>query len=64
MMKKYNKPEIVALALETVDVITNSGMMAATNALETQLSAAGVNSTGRLTEVQERFSEMQGQWSW
>lgn len=34
MMKKYNTPEIEALALETVDVIATSGNRAALDALQ------------------------------
>ena len=61
MMKKYNTPEIVALALETVDVITNSGIVAATNQLE---AAVGTTKPLNVTQIEERFSEMNNQWSW
>lgn len=62
MMKKYNTPEIVALALETVDVITNSGAVAATNALATELGVTADKLN--VTQIEERFSQMSGQWSW
>lgn len=62
MMKKYNTPEIVALALETVDVITNSGIVAATNALVGQFGVTADKLN--VTQIEERFSEMQGQWTW
>ena len=61
MMKKYNTPEIVALALETVDVITNSGAVAATSALQETL---GVTTQLNITQVEERFSQMDNLWSW
>ena len=62
-MKKYNTPEIVALALETVDVITNSGAVAATNALAQELGGVPVADLN-VTQIEERFSQMSGQWSW
>jgi len=40
MMRKYNKPEIVTLALDMVDVIETSAEELAANALET---SAGVD---------------------
>lgn len=61
MMKKYNTPEIVALALETVDVITNSGAVAATSALQETL---GATTQLNITQVEERFSQMDNLWSW
>ena len=62
MMKKYNTPEIVALALETVDVIATSGSSAGAKALQTALGAEAA--TANITQLEERFSEMQGKWSW
>lgn len=61
MMKKYNTPEIVALALETVDVIATSGSNAGATALQAQL---GATVEANITQIEERFSEMQGKWSW
>ena len=62
MMKKYNTPEIVALALETVDVITNSGAIAAANALAADPSLAGQSLN--VATVKERFEQMDNLWSW
>lgn len=62
MMKKYNTPEIVALALETVDVITSSGVVAATNALAQDLGVSAANLN--VTQLEEHFSEMNNKWSW
>ena len=61
MMKKYNTPEIVALALETVDVIATSGSEAGAKALQAELGAGVAANT---TQLEERFSEMNNKWSW
>jgi len=58
MMKKYNKPEIETLALETVDVIETSGTKAAIDALGQQTTIASVQT------IQEEISSMQNTWSW
>ena len=58
-MKFYTKPEIEALALETVDVIETSGTIGAQEALQNN---AKVN-----TEVQvinEQIAEMSTDWQW
>lgn len=59
-MKKYNTPEIEALALETVDVIATSGDDAAAKLLkETYASYEEVN-------VQDggELKNFNGAWSW
>ena len=60
MMKKYNKPEIVTLALESVDVIETSG---------TEAAAAGLNNTegfqdANVVLVKQQISSMNQQWHW
>ena len=57
MMKKYNKPEIVTLALETVDVIETSG----------EFLAEAVLQDKQITNVQVisgQISSMNNRWSW
>lgn len=59
-MKKYNTPEIEALALETIDVIATSGDEAAEKLLkETYADYASVN-------VQDGgdFENFTNTWSW
>ena len=58
MMKKYNKPEIETLALETVDVIETSGDTAAANALANKGVVAEVKT------IEENIAQMQNTWSW
>ena len=58
MMKKYNKPEIVALALETIDVIETSGTRLATESLNTK----GI--TANVTTIEKQITEMNNTWSW
>ena len=58
MMKKYNKPEIVTLALDTVDVIeTSTG---------SQLSASYLQEKGytNVASIEENISEMKNTWTW
>lgn len=59
MMKKYNKPEIVTLALETVDVIAASEEM---TLMETTVASTleGANATKSTPTVKEFTQE----WSW
>ena len=59
MMKKYNKPEIVTLALDMVDVIETSAEDLAADALET----AGVNANN-ITKIEKQVTAMNDQWSW
>jgi hypothetical protein len=58
MMKKYNKPEIVALALETVDVIETSGAQLGADALAEQ----GI--TQNVTKIEKQITTMNNKWSW
>ena len=57
MMKKYNKPEIVALALESVDVIETSGQFQA----EAVLNDKGVDN---VQVISGQISTMSNKWSW
>ena len=57
MMKKYNKPEIVALALETVDVIETSGQ------LDSQALAATKN-IANVQVIANDINNMDQKWSW
>ena len=59
MMKKYNKPEIVTLALDVVDVIETSGEDLAANALV----AKGVEA-GNIMKINEQVTKMNDNWSW
>ena len=57
MMKKYNKPEIVALALETVDVIETSG----------HLDGEALGQTLQVNNVKviaDDINNMTNTWSW
>ena len=58
MMKKYNKPEIVTLALEMVDVIETSGAdygQAANNA---------VNDGSTVQSLTGDINNMRTKWNW
>ena len=57
-MKKYNKPEIETLALETVDVIETSGTTAALDALKDNGITANVQT------IEQNIAQMQNTWSW
>ena len=57
MMKKYNKPEIVALALETVDVIETSGQ------LDSQALAAA-KGIANVQVIANDINNMDQKWSW
>lgn len=59
MMKKYNKPEIVTLALDMVDVIETSAEDLAADALE----AAGVD-VNNITKIEQQVTQMNDNWSW
>ena len=59
MMKKYNKPEIVALALETVDVIATSVTSATVSGM---LQDAGVTAT--VQSVSSDIDNLKTNWSW
>ena len=58
-MKKYNKPEIEALALETVDVIAVSQASEAT--LEALEGMAGISDSQRATTT---ITEFTNTWQW
>ena len=57
MMKKYNKPEIVTLALDVIDVIETSAQDAVAN----ELTAAGVEN---VIVVNKQIQDMNDTWSW
>ena len=61
MMKKYNKPEIVTLALDMVDVIETSGARIAAGKL--------VDLNDGITEdnikvIEKQVTAMADEWSW
>lgn len=61
MMKKYVKPEIEALALETIDVIATS----ATQTLANELAAQYSLNLKETTQLSETLSEIKSNtWSW
>ena len=60
MMKKYNRPEIEALALETIDVIATSGNVAA----EEALSGAVDGDANKTASIEEQVSTFDNTWSW
>lgn len=59
MMKKYNKPEIVTLALDMVDVIETSAVDYAADALKT----AGV-SENNIAKIEQQVTQMNDNWTW
>ncbi len=63
MMKKYNKPEIVTLALDMVDVIETSGGEVAKVALEAALTAEG-KAAEAITVIESQITSMSETWSW
>ncbi len=59
MMKKYNTPEIVTLALDVVDVIeTSAPQDVAAKYAQVNFSQANVQT------IAESIDEMQDTWSW
>ena len=58
MMKKYNTPEIVTLALDMVDVIETS----AEDLAEAALTAAGVDANN-ITKIEQQVTAMNDNWS-
>ena len=58
-MKKYNKPEIVTLALDVIDVIETSAEELAADALE----GAGVDAN-KITKIEKQVTQMNDNWSW
>ena len=60
-MKKYNKPEIVTLALDAVDVIETSAVTATVSqALENAGTTGGYTSVS----IQDSITEMNDKWNW
>ena len=59
MMRKYNKPEIVTLALEMVDVIETSAQ---------DLGAAALAGEGiemdNITKLEQQVTKMNDNWTW
>lgn len=67
MMKKYNKPEIVALALEMVDVIETSGGEKAAAIIGQDSEFTGENAANAPATVQvvkQQIADMSNKWSW
>ena len=60
-MKKYNTPEIEALALETIDVIASSGH---DKALESLVNDYNVTIGGENSFTAEFTDNYTSQWSW
>ena len=59
MMKKYNTPEVVALTLDTVDVIeTSAPQDVAAKYAQVNFQQASVQT------IAESIDEMQSNWSW
>ncbi len=58
MMKKYNKPEIETLALETVDVIAASEATLTTQAALETTTGTGAKGTT------ETISQIDTSWQW
>ncbi len=59
MMKKYNKPEIVTLALDVVDVIETSAENLAEQALRTELGNEAV-----IMKIEKQVTAMNDEWTW
>ncbi len=59
-MKKYNKPEIVAIALETVDVIATS--LTTTTTVAEEFNRAGINAT--VQSVAGDINTLSTDWQW
>ena len=59
MMRKYNKPEIETLALETVDVIETSGIEGTTAALKAQQGVVATPQT-----LEGNIATMSTDWQW
>lgn len=57
-MKKYNKPEIVALALDTVDVIETSSATYGERVVEATFSGYNVQA------IEKDINNMDTTWSW
>lgn len=57
-MKKYNKPEIVTLALETVDVIETSGATYGNSV------AANAFADYKVQAIEQDINTMSTNWQW
>ena len=65
MMKRYNKPEIVALALEAVDVIeTSGGKKAAEIMAQDSTIAGGAPAQANIQVIEQQITAMSNKWSW
>ena len=62
-MKKYNKPTIEALALETIDVIAASANDAA-DVAAAELAKELNTDVARVTKIAQDISRMGNTWSW
>ena len=60
-MRKYNKPEIVTLALETVDVIAASAVAVETGNAVAQ--AIGQNN-GTIKNTEATLAKFTTEWNW
>ena len=63
MMKKYNKPETVTLALDMVDVIETSSGGDPHALAAAALESAGVNANN-ITKIEKQVTQMADTWSW
>ena len=61
MMKKYNTPEIVTLALDVVDVIETSAEELAAAALAANVEGLGDN---RIKRIEKQVTQMKDEWTW
>lgn len=61
MMKKYNKPEIVTLALDMVDVIETS--TGAINMAASAISGKGV-AENNIAKIETQVTQMNDNWTW
>ena len=59
MMKKYNKPEIVTLALDMVDVIETSAEDLAAEELGKKLGKEAV-----VLRIEKQVTQMNDKWTW
>lgn len=59
MMKKYNKPEIVTLALDMVDVIETSAEELAAEELGKKLDEGAT-----VLIIEQQVTQMNDKWTW
>jgi hypothetical protein len=65
MMKKYNKPEIVTLALDVVDVIeTSGGAKAAAVIGQDDKIEGGAPVQANIQVIEQQITAMSNKWSW